>query len=81
MKVKMFVTGSGALLAAWLGATFFTTVPVKSYPLLGPGSVPISAESVTPAAPVADAGTPKATGLLAKTGAPLLEETAAAAGR
>lgn len=46
MKVRVFVTGSAALLAVWLAATFFSDVPVERYPQYGKGSVPVSAKAV-----------------------------------
>lgn len=49
MKVRFFVTGSSALLAVWLLATFFNEVPVDRYPQFGRGSVPVSAKAVKPA--------------------------------
>jgi hypothetical protein len=45
MKVRVFVTGSAALLAVWLAATFFSDVPVERYPQYGKGSVPVSAKA------------------------------------
>ncbi|GAA5483846.1 hypothetical protein [Haloferula sargassicola] len=48
MNVKTFVTGSAALLAAWLGATFVRQVPGESYPQLGRGSKPLSAQISKP---------------------------------
>lgn len=42
MKIRMFVTCSAAVLAAWLGVTFFREVPREAYPQLGKGSLPIS---------------------------------------
>ena len=45
MKVRFFVTGSSALLAIWLLATFFSDVPVDRYPQFGKGSVPVSAKA------------------------------------
>ena len=45
MKIRIFVTGSAALLAAWLAATFFSDVPVERYPQYGKGSVPVSAKA------------------------------------
>lgn len=56
MKVRFFVTGTSALLAVWLVATFFSEVPVERYPQFGRGSVPVSAKAVKPpekASPVA----------------------------
>jgi hypothetical protein len=49
MKVRFFVTGSSALLAVWLLATFFSDVPADRYPQFGKGSVPVSAK-VNPSA-------------------------------
>ena len=49
MKVRFFVTGSSALLAVWLLATFFNEVPVDHYPQFGKGSVPVSAKLEAPA--------------------------------
>jgi hypothetical protein len=49
MKVRFFVTGTAALLAVWLVATFFNEVPVDRYPQFGRGSVPLSAKAVKPA--------------------------------
>ena len=43
MKVPLFVTGSAAVLAVWLGATFAREVPEERYPQLGRGSLPITA--------------------------------------
>lgn len=43
MKVRLFVTGSAAVLAVWLGATFAREVPEERYPQLGRGSLPVSA--------------------------------------
>lgn len=77
MKVKLFVTGSGGLLAAWLGATFFAAVPVSSYPQLGRGSVPLSVAQIHPASPVAESVSLPPAKLLAKTGAAALQEAAA----
>lgn len=45
MKIRVFVTGSAALLAVWLTATFFSDVPVERYPQYGKGSVPVSAKA------------------------------------
>ena len=50
MKVRLFVTGTSALLAVWLLATFFNEVPVDRYPQFGKGSVPVSAKTA-PAVP------------------------------
>lgn len=50
MKVRFFVTGSSALLAVWLLATFFSDVPVDRYPQFGKGSVPVSAKVSSPTA-------------------------------
>jgi hypothetical protein len=50
MKVRVFVTGTSALLAVWLLATFFNEVPVDRYPQFGKGSVPVSAKATVPAA-------------------------------
>jgi hypothetical protein len=50
MKVRFFVTGSSALLAVWLLATFFSDVPVDRYPQFGKGSVPVSAKAASSAA-------------------------------
>ena len=47
MKIRLFVTSSAVLLAAWLGVTFWRVVPYESYRQLGRGSLPISA-SVEP---------------------------------
>ena len=49
MKVRFFVTGTAALLAVWLVATFMNEVPVDRYPQFGRGSVPVSAKAVKPA--------------------------------
>ena len=35
MKVRMFVSGSAAVLAVWLGATYVHEIPAKDYPELG----------------------------------------------
>jgi hypothetical protein len=48
MKVRFFVTGTAALLAVWLVATFYSEVPVDRYPQFGRGSVPVSAKKATP---------------------------------
>ena len=48
MKVRFFVTGTAAILAVWLVATFLNEVPVDRYPQFGRGSVPVSAKKVTP---------------------------------
>jgi len=48
MNVRMFVTGSATLLAAWLVATFLSEVPVDTYIQSGRGSVPVSAKLVKP---------------------------------
>jgi hypothetical protein len=48
MKVRLFVTGSAALLSLWLAATFFSDVPVERYPQYGRGSVPVSAKTAKP---------------------------------
>ena len=48
MKVRFFVTGTAALLAVWLVATFVNQVPVDRYPQFGRGSVPVSAKAVKP---------------------------------
>lgn len=45
MKVRFFVTGTSALLACWLLATFVSEVPVDHYPQFGKGSVPVSAKA------------------------------------
>jgi hypothetical protein len=50
MKVRLFVTGSSALLAVWLTATFLQDVPVDTYTQFGRGSVPLSAKASKPAA-------------------------------
>lgn len=50
MKVRLFVTGSAALLAVWLTATFLQEVPVDTYTTFGRGSVPLSAKAPKPAA-------------------------------
>jgi hypothetical protein len=44
MSVFHFVSGSATLLLGWLLVTFLTEVPAKSYPTLGRGSVPVSAQ-------------------------------------
>ena len=49
MKVRLFVTGSATLLAAWLVATFLNEVPAETYNQSGPGSVPLSAKAGKPA--------------------------------
>lgn len=49
MKVRLFVTGSAALLAVWLTATFLQDVPVDTYTTFGRGSVPLSAKAAKPA--------------------------------
>ena len=53
MRVQFFVSGSAALLALWLGVTFFRKVPQDNYPVLGKGSMPVSAkvEKTEPAPP------------------------------
>ena len=48
MNVKLFVTGSAALLSAWLGVTYVTEVPRESYKRLGKGSQPLSAGNAAP---------------------------------
>lgn len=48
MNVRMFVTGSASLLAAWLVATFLSEVPVDTYIQSGRGSVPVSAKVMKP---------------------------------
>jgi hypothetical protein len=48
MKVRFFVTGTAALLAVWLVATFVNQVPVDRYPQFGRGSVPVSAKALKP---------------------------------
>jgi hypothetical protein len=48
MKVRFFVTGTAAILGVWLGATFFSEVPVDRYPQFGRGSVPLSAKAAKP---------------------------------
>lgn len=48
MKVRLFITGTAALLALWLGATFVSEVPVDRYPQFGRGSVPLSAKVEQP---------------------------------
>jgi len=45
MKVPVFVTSSAAVLAAWLGVTYFREVPAEKYPKLGKGSMPLSARA------------------------------------
>ena len=50
MKVRLFVSGSAALLAVWLTATFLQDVPVDTYTTFGRGSVPLSAKAGKPAA-------------------------------
>jgi hypothetical protein len=50
MKVRFFVTGTAAILGLWLGATFFSEVPVDRYPQFGRGSVPLSAKAAKPVA-------------------------------
>lgn len=35
MKLRLFVSGSAALFAAWLGLTFVREVPRENYPELG----------------------------------------------
>jgi hypothetical protein len=54
MNVRLFVTGTASLLAAWLVATFLSEVPVDTYIQSGPGSVPVSAKAAhAPAKPMA----------------------------
>ena len=61
MNVRLFVTGTASLLAAWLVATFLSEVPADSYLQAGPGSVPVSAKAAhTPAKPVAAANAAEA---------------------
>ena len=63
MKVRLFVTGTASLLAAWLVATFLSEVPVDTYIQSGPGSVPVSAKAGKPAAqekPMASVSTQEA---------------------
>ncbi len=43
MKIRIFVSGSAALFAAWLGLTFVREVPRENYPELG-RPVPVSAK-------------------------------------
>lgn len=43
MKIRLFVSASAVVLAAWLGVTFFRQVPHENYHLLGKASVPVSA--------------------------------------
>jgi hypothetical protein len=58
MNVRLFVTGTASLLAAWLVATFLSEVPADSYLQAGPGSVPVSAKvGNSPVKPVAAATT------------------------
>lgn len=55
MNVKLFVTGSSAVLAVWLGVTYVREVPGENYPQLGRGSVPLTAQvSDDAVAPVLD---------------------------
>jgi hypothetical protein len=44
MKVRIFVSASAAVFAAWLGLTFVREVPRENYPELGRGSHPVSAK-------------------------------------
>ncbi|MBB5351433.1 hypothetical protein HNR46_001669 [Haloferula luteola] len=48
MNVKVFVSGSAALLTAWLGVTYFREVPGESYPTLGRSAKPLSAKVEEP---------------------------------
>ncbi len=45
MKLRFFVTGTSAALAVWLGVTFVRDVPRETYPHLGKGSLPITANA------------------------------------
>ena len=45
MKVRIFVSGSAAVFAGWLGLTFVRDVPRESYPELGRGPVTASVKS------------------------------------
>ena len=45
MKVQLFVTCSAAVLAAWLGVTYFREVPREAYPQLGKRSLSISTKT------------------------------------
>ncbi len=53
MNVKVFVTGSASILAAWLAVTFVRDVPGENYPQLGRESKPQTAKLAPPAAPAA----------------------------
>lgn len=43
MKIRLFVSCSAIFLAAWLGVTFWRSVPYETYRQSGRGSLPISA--------------------------------------
>lgn len=45
MKIRIFVSASAVVLAAWLGVTYFRPVPHENYHLLGKASVPVSAST------------------------------------
>ncbi len=44
MKLRIFVSGSAALFAAWLGLTFVRDVPRENYPELGRAPVTAAVE-------------------------------------
>jgi hypothetical protein len=46
MKLRFFVSGSSAILAAWLAVTFVVHVPAQRY--LRPGKYPVSAVPKNP---------------------------------
>jgi hypothetical protein len=75
MKLPLFVTTSAAVLAVWLGATYMQAVPVKTYPQLGRGSVPIAAvQTPAPSQAVAAQAVKKPSHLLARTAAPAVQD-------
>jgi hypothetical protein len=47
MNIRHFVSVASILLTGWLGMTYFTEVPAKSYPVLGRGSVPLTTGTET----------------------------------
>lgn len=44
MKLRIFVSGSAALFAAWLGLTFVRDVPRENYPVIGRAPVTAAVE-------------------------------------
>jgi hypothetical protein len=54
MKIRLFVSGCAAFFATWLTVTYLREVPHENYPRLGRGSLPVSAQAITPSLPDED---------------------------